>query len=529
VSVSVQSAVARTIPFRSTASLSNISWIWLAGFPLIAGTLAIIWAPIAPTRLFDFDSANFALSLDNFNPALHQPQPPGYPLYVGLCRLIHFFIPDPVLVFLMAGILGAAAAVVMLERLGEQIFGRAAGICAGLLLMTNPILWKAGMTDQVRVYLAVISTGVALALWPEWGRPLKHSRFVWACLILGVVAGFRPETIFSLAPLLVIAGTRARLNLHQWTVGAIALCAGVAPWLYVLIKSMGGFPIFADVMHRYAYDQAGGSSLVLGAQSSAALKMFVTALWWLSLGLAAWMPALFFRPWRMVSGRENGGIAFLFSWFLPQFLLSVAVHIAAPGHALGFLPVLCLAGGWALSNLSKTRNRAAMVTLTALALVLNVVFFFRPYSKVTKEASYKIVGFVANVIDTTLDRVDMLSDHANVYLINYDGWVAWRILQYYYPSTPFLQLPGRGNTRDPVWLISGRRLSRETPQGREIELPACGTLIWFVTDDQSRHDLLAVEGAEDQRYFVMTFANPGTRFLLGRHRLKTSSQPCIAR
>src|SRR5579885_584151 len=43
----------------------------------------------APKYLYYFDSANFALSLEHFDPALHQPQPPGYPLFVGLIRVIH--------------------------------------------------------------------------------------------------------------------------------------------------------------------------------------------------------------------------------------------------------------------------------------------------------------------------------------------------------------------------------------------------------------------------------------------------------
>jgi hypothetical protein len=46
--------------------------------------------PLAPRYLYYFDSANFALSLEKFDPAIHQPQPPGYALFVGLIRLIHF-------------------------------------------------------------------------------------------------------------------------------------------------------------------------------------------------------------------------------------------------------------------------------------------------------------------------------------------------------------------------------------------------------------------------------------------------------
>lgn len=509
----------------------------LAGFLLLTGVLALIWTPIAPRHLFDFDSANFALALGEFNPAIHQPQPPGYPLYVGLSRLIHFFVPEPVRVFLIAGILGAAAAVLMLGMLASMMLGRNAGVCAALLLMTNPVLWQAGMIDQVRVYLAVISTAVALLVWPEWERPPQHRRFVWACLILGILAGFRPETLLSLTPLLIVTGIRARMNLRYWTAGALALCLGIAPWLLALIASMGGFDSFSAVMQNYAHDQAGGTSIVLGAQLTGVLKMFDGALWWLSLGLAAWMPALLLlaltkrfgsaksSPWLKAWPR----IAFLLAWFLPQFLFCVIVHIAAAGHALGFLPVLCLAGGWTLSRLGTIVDWKLTVVCAALAMALNVRFFLHPYSQSTTEAGYKTVHYVSGMIDASINQINAFSGQPGTFLIDYDGWVAWRILEYYYPSVPVVHLPDPGaNPAEPVWLFLKKHLERSFPADQEVELPSCGTYLWLVTDDRSRRDLLAVPEAQDEKYFVMTPAQPGMHFQLGRYRLKTSTQPCPA-
>src|SRR5579864_5190152 len=99
----------------------------LSAFLASLGILALVWIPLAPERLFDFDAANFALALDNFQPALHQPQPPGYPLYVALTRTVDLLVHDPPTSFLIAGLLGAAAAIVMLWLLGERMFGRGAG------------------------------------------------------------------------------------------------------------------------------------------------------------------------------------------------------------------------------------------------------------------------------------------------------------------------------------------------------------------------------------------------------------------
>src|SRR5436309_13062335 len=40
--------------------------------------------PFLAPSLEDIDSINFALGLRHFNPALHQPHPPGYPVYMLL-------------------------------------------------------------------------------------------------------------------------------------------------------------------------------------------------------------------------------------------------------------------------------------------------------------------------------------------------------------------------------------------------------------------------------------------------------------
>ena len=44
--------------------------------------------------LYDLDSVNFALGMLRFDPAGHQPHPPGYFLYICLARLVNRLVPD---------------------------------------------------------------------------------------------------------------------------------------------------------------------------------------------------------------------------------------------------------------------------------------------------------------------------------------------------------------------------------------------------------------------------------------------------
>ena len=53
-----------------------------------APSSALAWPPATsaqlPTTLEDIDSVNFALGVRDFDPALHRPHPPGYPVYIAL-------------------------------------------------------------------------------------------------------------------------------------------------------------------------------------------------------------------------------------------------------------------------------------------------------------------------------------------------------------------------------------------------------------------------------------------------------------
>src|SRR5215208_1164609 len=65
-----------------SAQSRRLPWLW----PALAMAAVFVAAHIRflPQSLEDIDSINFALGLRHFDPALHQPHPPGYPLYIGL-------------------------------------------------------------------------------------------------------------------------------------------------------------------------------------------------------------------------------------------------------------------------------------------------------------------------------------------------------------------------------------------------------------------------------------------------------------
>ena len=106
--------------------------------------------PFTSKLLYHWDSVQFALALEKYDIAVHQPHPPGYFLYVMLGRLINHFVKDANKTFIFISILFSGLAVVAVYCLGKEIFDMKIGILAAAIAITNPNMWFHG---EVGVHL----------------------------------------------------------------------------------------------------------------------------------------------------------------------------------------------------------------------------------------------------------------------------------------------------------------------------------------------------------------------------------------
>src|SRR5438309_9492015 len=121
-------------PFRAEPKRSpNTFAVAAAGLVIIAVATRI---PFMTNTLYAFDSANYALAVrDFYNVAFHQPHPPGYPLYVLFARAIDLVVQDANRSLVLEGIAWSAVAVACSIGLARALFGRTAGLLAGVLLV----------------------------------------------------------------------------------------------------------------------------------------------------------------------------------------------------------------------------------------------------------------------------------------------------------------------------------------------------------------------------------------------------------
>jgi hypothetical protein len=469
--------------------------------------LAVTRLPLAPKYLYYFDSVNFALAIDEFDPSKHQPQPPGYPLFVALLRLVHLAVPKVELTFPVAGVLVAAGAAVLLYRLTTSMFNERAALFAVALFIFNPPCWFGGITNQVRLSLALCSTGVALLAWRALQQPVLPKRLYFAFAALGVAAGFRPDMGALLTPLLLYAWwCSGRRPAHL----AIAIaCTAIAaiPWMLATAYSVGGVPQWLTLMWSYSRDQFRGSSAAFGAPTTSAWKMATQAFVWTGLGAIPWI-------WAVPFVRIRTDVKFLIAWLGPIFLFNVFIHIGDPDQALGTIPGVCLVGGAVLDAfLSRYRINSPIPALIGVA-AMNAAIFFYPPGRLARASGYGAVAFVDGRIQSVFESIREVKAASEPSAILYHRAITtWRHLMYYFPDDYVFYLADEPG--DYSWIL--RRRMTTSVQHPATTLPGVKRAI-LIAPNEDPLALLADGWHKHGRIYYRDL-QPGAQITVGPYRL----------
>jgi len=224
---------------------------------IIAALYLAAHVPFLAPSLEDIDSINFALGLRHFDPALHQPHPPGYPVYM---LLGHVSLPIVEQVTGTTGAPAEAKALAIWSAIGGAAcliaafyFFMSLGVgswqlagWAVLLLAAAPDFWMTGlrpMSDMPGLALAVAAQALML-----------RSRLTEGALIAGIAAGIRVQTAVLTLPLLVFVllyQPRRQHSVSSWFV-ILSFVAGCLAWGIPLIIASGGVNAYIAALHTQA-------------------------------------------------------------------------------------------------------------------------------------------------------------------------------------------------------------------------------------------------------------------------------------
>jgi hypothetical protein len=292
--------------------------------------------------LYAFDSANYALAVrDAYNVARHQPHPPGYPLYVFFARVLDVGVHDANRALVLEGVLLSALAVLATCWLGRALYGRVAGLLAGLLLLFTVGFWGYGEVAYPYVGLAAEVAVIAL---------LAHATLAGrARLILllgaawGVSAGIRWDgAIFgSLLWLWALTGVGWRLRIGSVLIAALIVVA----WAIPMIQLTGGWDAYRQAVNDYLHVWGPQSAFVIGDASSGGTTQanynlnffidYVRNMLGVGVLLVLYLIGRRFGPSALASDYRS---RFLVLWTLPPILTYLFSHLGEPGYVLSLAP-----------------------------------------------------------------------------------------------------------------------------------------------------------------------------------------------
>jgi len=464
----------------------------MAGSAALAVVLAI--APSVPTTRDGIDSTNFVLAIDHYDPAQHQPHPPGYPIHVAFGRVFTSAYRALTTAEVGAEAPTAAAALRLwslfsglLAAFGIRHVALALGASAGgawltmLLLVSCPLFLVTavrplsdapGLLFALAAQLAILSASNAARREVVSAAEQWPWRLLLGATLAGVAVGTRSQTLVLTVPLLMVSVlARPAWRTPRVTAQAMsAFVAGVAVWALPLLAVVGPDEYWR-LLTAVAADDAQGVEMLatqptLRVLLAAVVNTFVEP--WRWTWLAAVAAALSMRG-AVVLARHD-----------PQRLVQVAA-IAGPYLAfhLAFqetgsiryaLPVVASQVVLMAAGASRSRPGLTLAGLVVIAGTVTSVTAVNAYWRATGPVS-RALHDIERQATGTPEAPALAFHHAVVRAVRGIPWAG-----------PLLDAPVRyewlevadyftsGGTR-PVWFLANRRrtdLALFDPRARRL-------------------------------------------------------------
>lgn len=218
---------------------------------LVAAILLAVSVWSLPLTLWEYDEPLFSSAVLDYEPLLHHPPPPGYPIYIGLAKAVGLLAGDPFRALTVLSIIGSIVAFFFFaDAFGRLAGDRLTGTLAASLFYASPVMLvhaNVAMSDPVALALlaATIWSGarlLELRNHPDGSAAWSRRAIVFAALA-SASCGCRPQFSIIVVPLffaVLLFARRARAALV-----AIATFTIVSlVWLAPLVIETGGIAGF---------------------------------------------------------------------------------------------------------------------------------------------------------------------------------------------------------------------------------------------------------------------------------------------
>ena len=385
-------------------------------------------------RLYDLDSVNLALGMARFDPAAHQPHPPGYFLYVCLGRLVNRWLPDPNSALVAIGIAASCGAAWLIYLLTRLWFGQRAAWMSILLFLASPLCWFHGIVALTYIVEAFFSALIGYFCWRVYSGEKAFA--LPASIAFAMAAGFRPSAALLLAPLWLFAIWRVR-GIRLW-LALVAVAAVTLAWFLPMTAAAGGFRPYFDALAQLWRTVPGRRTTLSSPWLLVARILTMAWIFVICFGTAS-IAAVWPRAKAESTQVRRGG--FVWAWVAPGMLFFALVFLNFVNS--GYLLLLCppafaLVGERLSTFVSAGDRRPLRWGVVAVGVAANCLFFV--YAPLY--CSYRSVRDFETTLTAITQDFESSLDPETTLIVGFDShFLGYRHAGYYLPRFVTVQYP----------------------------------------------------------------------------------------
>ncbi len=337
--------------------------------------------PFATTNLYAPDSVLYARGMERFDPFDQQPQPPGYLWYVLVLRAIAFGTHDPNRAMTIVAAVAGAATVALVYLHAARLYDERTAKVSALFVLTAVTFWAYGGVAYPYTLLAALTTLCALLFWraldPAQPRPRRGLRLVVASAAWGIAVGFRSDLAIFLAPLWLLAATRATIATAALGAGVVAALVGA--WVFASGLADGGLARFLEAVRIQSkfvddrYSIFGNGPIAIYRNAYELGRFFGRGLYFL---IPLVVVTLISTEARRVELRDRWRTAFLGLWLLTPLAFYIFIHVGEYGYIFSMLPGLAIVASRGSIALAKGMRMPRTFKWIVMAVVLGNAAIF---------------------------------------------------------------------------------------------------------------------------------------------------------
>lgn len=416
--------------------------------------------------LYEWDSIQYALAINDFNIMWHQPHPPGYLFYILILKFCNIIFNNINNTFIFVNILFSILTALFLYLLSYQLFkNRLNAVYTCLLLIFSPIFWFYGEVATIYILEAFISVTIAFYSYQSLFNINKKYSLTLS-LLFGFLAGIRQSILVLFFPLwLFTLSKHPRLKVIFLSV--VFFICGLLIWFIPTIISVNGFNNYYEISKGLT--SSGGEKIItfFGNTLSYIKINFLNFIIWLSQGVSP--ISCFFILNLILKKRKldriffkNTKIMFFMFWIIPSTIFYAIIYIEKPGYLLTIIPAIILI---LVYSFQAIKNLTYFTTILTLFFLFQYIIWFiypcgknkiqkpsfivePPLSDYNWDISYREIKYKEEIMNNLYSLLSSSDKYKpdNTVIFYTGGYPTWRHLIYYFPQFTINWLVDKSNS-----------------------------------------------------------------------------------